>query len=271
MDVSEMKPGDMDYRAYVGRPAQYDFMGASQFRLLCALGLRANHYLLDFGCGSLRAGRLFLSYLDEGRYYGIEPNKWLIEDAVKNQIGQDMFDIKKPTFDHNDDFHVNFPVKFDFILAQSILSHTGSDLVRVLLASFREALKPDGLIAVTFVEGLNDYNGTGWVYPGIVNFSPWTIRNLARGAGLYATRIPWYHPRQTWYVLAPDRKRLPTAVMKGYLKGAVLFEPEFAASWQTLPGMVSGFKKYAKGVARSLPVPLRNRVEELAKKWPWLA
>ena len=63
MDISKLKPGDNHYMAYVGPPAQYDFMGGTQFRLLSTLGLRANHSLLDFGCGSLRAGRLFLSYL----------------------------------------------------------------------------------------------------------------------------------------------------------------------------------------------------------------
>jgi len=84
MNISKLKAGDNHYMAYVGPPTQYDFMGATQFRLLCTLDLRANHYLLDFGCGSLRAGRLFISYLDEGRYFGIEPNKWLIEDAINN-------------------------------------------------------------------------------------------------------------------------------------------------------------------------------------------
>jgi hypothetical protein len=62
-DAKTLTPGDMHYTAYVGPPAQYDFMGASQFRLLCTLGLRENHTLLDFGCGSLRAGRLLIPYL----------------------------------------------------------------------------------------------------------------------------------------------------------------------------------------------------------------
>jgi cyclopropane fatty-acyl-phospholipid synthase-like methyltransferase len=63
MDASKLNPGDKHYKAYVGPPTQYDFMGATQFRLLCTLGLREQHKVLDFGCGSLRAGRLLLSYL----------------------------------------------------------------------------------------------------------------------------------------------------------------------------------------------------------------
>ncbi len=38
-----LQPGDLNYRAYVGPPDQYDFMGATQFRLLTSLGLREEH------------------------------------------------------------------------------------------------------------------------------------------------------------------------------------------------------------------------------------
>ena len=46
-----------NYRTYVGPPERHDYMGSNQFRLLTALGLRSKHKLLDFGCGSLRAGK----------------------------------------------------------------------------------------------------------------------------------------------------------------------------------------------------------------------
>ena len=70
------------YSSYVGPPKLWDELGASQFRLLTALGLRENHRLLDVGCGALRAGRLLMPYLNKGCYYGIEPNMWLVEDAI---------------------------------------------------------------------------------------------------------------------------------------------------------------------------------------------
>src|ERR1700724_2187949 len=75
------------FRAYVGPPRQFDFMGAPQFRLLTTLGLREHHSVLDFGCGSLRAGRLLIPYLLPGRYYGLEPNRWLVEDGISRQLG----------------------------------------------------------------------------------------------------------------------------------------------------------------------------------------
>ena len=231
MDVSDLKPGDDHYMAYVGPPTQYDFMGATQFRLLCTLGLRADNTLLDVGCGSLRAGRLFLSYLNRERYYGIEPNQWLIVEAIKNEIGQDLVSIKQPHFDYNSEFKTDvFSRQFDFIVAQSIFSHTGPDLIRIALKNFAASLNSDGLIAATFVEGEQDFIGEGWVYPECVDYRQQTVENFAKEVGLSVIRIPWYHPRQTWYLFAKSESRLPQPEMLHFLRGAVLFDPEFGPS-----------------------------------------
>jgi SAM-dependent methyltransferase len=261
MDISKLKPGDNHYMAYVGPPTQYDFMGATQFRLLCTLGLRAHHYLLDLGCGSLRSGRLFLSYLDEGRYFGIEPNKWLIEDAISNQVGKDLIELKKPQFDYNSDFETNvFSEQFDFIIAQSIFSHTGRDLIAMAMRNIKESLRPNGLLVATFIEGIKDYDGNGWVYPDCVNYRPNTIKRFAEEIGLFASRIPWFHPRQTWYLFAVDRSRLPNKAMGRYLAGAVLFESEFAESWKMSRKIIQVIKKYAMLV---LPQPIKNGLKKL--------
>ena len=83
-----LAPGSRHYRAYVGPPTDYDLVGAMQFNLLTNLGLREEHYLLDIGCGSLRAGKLLIPYLVPGRYFGIEPERWLIEEGIDNELGQ---------------------------------------------------------------------------------------------------------------------------------------------------------------------------------------
>lgn len=248
-DPSNLSAGDHHYKAYVGPPGQYDFMGATQFRLLCTLGLRARHDLLDCGCGSLRAGRLFINYLEPGHYCGIEPNQWLIEESIRNEVGDDLIRIKKPRFDHNSDFAAGiFGQQFDFIIAQSIFSHTGEDLLTPALRNFKAALKPRGLIAATFVEGLRNFSGEGWVYPDCVTFRPARIRKLAREAGLAAVRIPWYHPRQTWYLLAHDKSRLPSCLMMKNLTGSVLFDPEFSESYKWTGKITHFAKHYAREI-----------------------
>lgn len=231
VDPNTLAPGDHHYRAYVGPARQYDFMGATQFCLLFTLGLRGHHRVLDFGCGSLRGGRLLIPYLDAERYFGIEPNRWLIEDAIHNEIGEDMIRIKGPSFDFNDRFDAGcFGLKFDFVVAQSIFSHAGPATIERSLRTIASALRPDGLVAATFIEGENDHEGAEWVYPDVVAYRPATIESFAGGAGLALTAIPWYHPRQRWYLLARDAERLPSDAMKRDLRGAVLYDPEFAGS-----------------------------------------
>ena len=233
-EARSLSPGAAHYTAYVGPPTQYDFMGATQFRLLCALGLREHHRLLDFGCGSLRAGRLFIPYLSAGNYFAIEPNRWLIEDAVEREIGDDLVRIKRPTFLHHDSFDCKaFGVSFDYIVAQSIFSHCGRDLIAKALAEFAACLGDGGIAAVTFVHaapGEDDCDAKGWVYPDSVAYRPETILEAIREAGLHGRAIPWYHPRQSWYVLSNDVARVPRESMSRALLGAVLFDEELSDS-----------------------------------------
>ncbi len=120
----DLPAGASHYRAYVGPPERYDLVAAIQFNLMTSLGLREGHSLLDIGCGSLRGGRLFIPYLLPGRYFGLEPERWLIDEGVRNELGRDILRVKRPTFSHDRDFTLTaFGRKFDFLLAQSIFSH----------------------------------------------------------------------------------------------------------------------------------------------------
>lgn len=266
VNISKLKVGDKHYMAYVGPPTQYDIMGATQFRLLCSLGLRSNHHLLDVGCGSLRAGRLFIVYLDEDRYFGIEPNEWLIKDAIQYQIGADLIHIKKPRFNHNSDFATDiFSQEFNFILAQSIFSHAGRDLISKALENFKKSLKPNGLIVVTFVEEINDFDGNGWEYPGSTGYRRETIKRLAKEVGLFIIRIPWYHPRtnQAWYLLANSKSRLPKRAVLHYLSGVVLSDPEFIESWKSRQKIFRSTKGYIKQI---FPQQVMNSLKRMLQR-----
>ena len=205
-----LEAGDHHYKAYVGPVDRYDFMGASQFRLLTSLGLRSDHKLLDFGCGSLRAGKLFIPYLNVGGYYGQEPNQWLIDEAINKEVGMDMIKIKKPNFSNRDDFIVDFNENFDFIVAQSIFSHTDFSMTIKGLTSIFNSLSESGLALVTMIEG-PDYNGgASWVYPGCTSYTPKTIKEMFERVGCFWRRLHWFHPAQTWYVYSRNKAVLPS-------------------------------------------------------------
>lgn len=97
-----LNAGDAHYRAYVGPPADYDLIAAMCFGLLTALGLRGRRRLLDVGCGSLRLGRLLIPYLDVGNYYGMEPNQWLVDEGLAQELGREIVALKKPHFSYTD-------------------------------------------------------------------------------------------------------------------------------------------------------------------------
>lgn len=197
------KPGDGHYRAYVGPPADYDLVAAMTFNLLAALGCRQQHRVLDVGCGSLRVGRLLIPYLNVSGYAGIEPNGWLIRDGIEREVGEDQVRIKQPRFhvaDNAGDL-IREGARFDFVIAQSIFSHCGPDMLEHWLSQFASLLDDGGTAVVTYIEG-PDTEATGWIYPGCVSFSAGTMGDLAGKHGLAFTPLRWKHPRQQWALLA---------------------------------------------------------------------
>lgn len=195
--------GSRHYRAFVGPIEKYDIVAAMQFNLLTSFGLREHHTLLDIGCGSLRAGRLLIPYLLPRHYFGIEPEKWLVNDGIRYEIGKDMVKIKKPQFSIDRDFSFSdFNQDFDYLIAQSIFSHAPESAISNCLREAARVMKPSSLFAATYVKGEMDYNGSTWVYPECVAYTSKHIEQLAREAGLTGMAIRWPHPnQQTWMII----------------------------------------------------------------------
>ncbi len=202
--------GAHHYRAYVGPPEKYDLVGAMQFNLLTHLGLREFHYLLDIGCGSLRAGRLFIPYLLSGHYYGIEPQSWLVEEGLNNELGREILQLKRPVFSHDSDFNcLQFNQQFDFVVAQSIFSHASPAQIHQCLGEVGQSLQPTGIFAATFVAGKVDYQGERWVYPECVTYTPKQMKQFAGDHNLIAETIDWPHPNgQTWLLIRRRANRI---------------------------------------------------------------
>ena len=207
------RPAELErHRAFVGPAETYDLVSAMQFNLLTFLGLREEHTLLDIGCGSLRAGRLFLVYLQPGNYFGLEPEEWLVREGIDRELGREIVAMKRPTFRHEREFLLTaFGRSFDYLVAQSIFSHTPQSQIAQCLSEAKKVLGPDSLFAATWMKGDLVYTGTDWVYPNCVTYPLAHIQGMVSEARLESREIAWPHPNgQSWLVIfQPGNSRVP--------------------------------------------------------------
>jgi SAM-dependent methyltransferase len=199
----ELDSGDRHYRTWVGFPDEYDLIAALQVSLMLAAGLRETHRLADVGCGSLRAGRMLILYLRPGNYHGIEPEQWLVQEGIDKELGRTILEVKRPKFRFVSDFSLEeFGTEFDFVVAQSVFSHTYPDLLRLGLTKIAAALAPGGNLFATWVEGRSEKQGSGWIRKGVRQYTWEEMEGFIRECGLVARRLDWPHPRQCWFVAA---------------------------------------------------------------------
>jgi SAM-dependent methyltransferase len=238
--AGEPAHGAPEHRSHVGAAENYDLGTAIQFNLLTTLGLREHHTLLDIGCGSLRAGRLFIPYLLPGRYYGIEPLPWLLQEGIDKEVGESVIRLKQPVFSHDDQFTLSvFAQQFDYMVAQSIFSHATQEQIRRCLAEARKVLKPDGIFVATFVEGTKDYDGNRWVV--CAEYTLARMREMVEEAGLVCQPFDWPHQDvQRWLLI--------------YHKGAAVKTPS-----STDPNRVAQLEEQLARVNGQL-LALRNRL-----------
>jgi hypothetical protein len=196
-------PGSRHYRAFIGPYQNYDLVGAMQFNLLTYLGLREHHSLLDIGCGSLRAGKLFIPYLLVGNYCGIEPEEWLLEAGIDKEVGQDLINIKKPMFLHDRTFTLSaFRRTFDYLIAQSIFSHTSQAQIKQCLAEARKVMTSKSVFVATYLQGHTSYEGDTWAYPECIHYTESHLTNLVEEQGFICRPFSWTHPNaQSWVLI----------------------------------------------------------------------
>ena len=192
------------HKDFVG--GMWDEIGDLQIEFLKARGLSPGHRLADIGCGSLRGGVRFVSYLDRGNYYGLDINASLIE-AGKEELARSGLTGKQPNLLVNDKFEMSrFGASFDYAIAVSVFTHLYMNHIARCLAEAKKVLKPGGRLFATFFEApsplhlepiAHDRGGVVSNYdadPFHYSFSE--IERLAETAGLSVEHIgDWGHPR----------------------------------------------------------------------------
>ena len=67
-------------------------------------------------------------------------------------------------------------------------------------------MKPTSIFLATYLVGQTNYDGTDWVYPEIVPYTPDFMKQLVEEAGLVFKPLDWPHVEvQTWFaVINPE-------------------------------------------------------------------
>lgn len=140
-----------NHRKWIG--GHWDTHGLHQLEFLKSHGLRPSDLMLDVGCGSLRAGRHLVDYLDPGNYYGIDANRSVIQAGYDVELTDGQRE-RLPTSNlrATDRFDVDFGVLFDVALAQSVFTHVSLNNVRLCLYRVAKVMRPGGRFYVTFNE-----------------------------------------------------------------------------------------------------------------------
>lgn len=188
-----------EHRGYVG--GLWEELGRVQLDFLVGQGLQPDDILLDVGCGSLRAGRLLIEYLDAGHYLGLDHNAWLIEAGLKHEVPARVRKEKRPTFVVSDRFEFReFDCRPTYALAQSLFSHLIKDDIRLCLENLVEVMAPGRPFFATFVpKGFlpQDYlNPEQSCDLKGFHYDAEEILEIGRDAGWRARYIgDWGHPR----------------------------------------------------------------------------
>ena len=144
------------HRGFVG--GLWEEMGQMQLDFVRQQGLEPGHRFLDVGCGSLRAGRLLVDYLDPGHYYGTDINHELIEAGYATELTDEQrVRLPEANLRSTDRFDNDFGVQFDMAIAQSVFTHVPLNHMRLCLYRVAKVMRPGGRFYVTFFENGRDF------------------------------------------------------------------------------------------------------------------
>jgi ubiquinone/menaquinone biosynthesis C-methylase UbiE len=126
-------------------------IGQMQFDYLVSYGLKPGMRMLEIGCGNLRAGRLFIDYLNAGDYYGIDISPDILL-AAQRTLAEGGLQDKLPHLTLVQDLKLAFlPAEyFDVVHAHCVFSHSPIQVIEECLAHVGRVMKPDGFFDFSF-------------------------------------------------------------------------------------------------------------------------
>jgi len=165
-----------------GTKAHWDDLGKLQLSYLKEQGLQPEHYLLDVGCGPLRAGVHFIGYLAPGHYAGIDKRGDNLEQARKKELPRYKLEAKNPHLLVNGAFEFSkLGMTFDYAIAQSVFTHLPLNNIIRCLVEMAKVLNPHGRVLISVPFGRREERGWMFQYDAdsweeLIQNSPFTVR-----------------------------------------------------------------------------------------------
>ncbi|MCW5730195.1 MAG: class I SAM-dependent methyltransferase [Alphaproteobacteria bacterium] len=123
------------------------------FDFLAPLGLRRDHCVVDYGCGSLRLGRPFIEYLDAGKYWGYEVTPEFLRIG-RDKLPAGLLEAKRPNLRVIDERTLaeGRAANPDFIACWKVVSKVPEHLLDEFFRNLTGLLRPGGRILLEFSE-----------------------------------------------------------------------------------------------------------------------
>jgi SAM-dependent methyltransferase len=126
-------------------------IGKLQFDFAVSHGLKPDMRMLEIGCGNLRAGWLFIDYLEPGNYYGVDISPDILV-AAQDTIAEQGIAAKLPHLTLVTDLRLQFlpDASFDFVHAHSVFSHSPIEVIDECFAHVGRVMTAGGFFDFTF-------------------------------------------------------------------------------------------------------------------------
>lgn len=185
-------------------------IGKAQIEFLERQGLSPSDSLLDIGCGDLRGGRYMIEYLDKGSYTGIDISEEAIKEGWKNLQNWGLAEKNATLLVNNDLRFSEFDkYEFDWVFANSVLTHLSQDLIAELLRNLGRILSEDGKACLSYHHSdEQEVNMTKFISTSNLYKYPFEdLEELANEFGFEATMDAYQeHPADTMNMIVLTKK-----------------------------------------------------------------
>lgn len=131
----------------------YILDGQMHLDFLKSHGLKPSHKLFDYGCGVCRSGMFFAKYLEPGNYTGADISKERLEHGktlmLEEGLESDEYELLHVTDCQLRELKGR---KFDYVFANSVLTHMPEGDIRTMLAAMRSVLGNTGKFFFSYAQ-----------------------------------------------------------------------------------------------------------------------